>query len=129
VAGKLSSVFNEGSLFKRTLLHVSTFLVGSVTFIAVMSFVLVSIAKGIAPSEPTSTSTSTSTSSSMAAKASASSAASGEANDDEPEAAAAPAGVPPMGMPGARGRFGPGRHPMRNKGRANMAGRNGAAAD
>jgi hypothetical protein len=127
VAGKLSSVFNEGSLFKRTLLHVGTFLVGSVTFIAVMSFVLVSIAKGIAPSEPTSTSTSTS--SSMAAKASASSAASGEANDDEPEAAAAPAGVPPMGMPGARGRFGPGRHPMRNKGRANMAGRNGAAAD
>lgn len=44
--------FNEGSLLRRTLLHVGTFLVGSAAFIGVVSFVLVTIAKGIvAPRE------------------------------------------------------------------------------
>ncbi len=42
--------FNEGSLFKRTLLHVGTFVLGSVAFIGLVSFVLVSIAKAfVAP--------------------------------------------------------------------------------
>ncbi len=39
--------FNEGSLLRRTLLHVGTFVVGSMAFIGLVSFVLVSIAKGI----------------------------------------------------------------------------------
>lgn len=39
--------FNEGSLLRRTLLHVATFVVGSMAFIGFMSFVLVSIAKGL----------------------------------------------------------------------------------
>jgi len=39
--------FNEGSLLRRTLVHVGTFVLGSVAFIGFMSFVLVSIAKGL----------------------------------------------------------------------------------
>jgi hypothetical protein len=39
--------FNEGSLLRRTLLHVGTLVLGSVAFIGVLSFVLVSIAKGM----------------------------------------------------------------------------------
>ena len=39
--------FNEGSLLRRTLLHVASFVLGSVAFIGVVSFVLVSIARGI----------------------------------------------------------------------------------
>lgn len=39
--------FNEGSLLRRTLLHVGTFVLGSMAFIGLMSFVLVSIAKGL----------------------------------------------------------------------------------
>jgi hypothetical protein len=39
--------FNEGSLLRRTLLHVGTFLVGSVAFIGLVSFVLVTIAKSV----------------------------------------------------------------------------------
>jgi hypothetical protein len=39
--------FNEGSLLRRTLLHVGTFVVGAVAFISLMSFVLVSIARGL----------------------------------------------------------------------------------
>ena len=39
--------FNDGSLLRRTLVHVGTFVLGSMAFIGVMSFVLVSIAKGI----------------------------------------------------------------------------------
>jgi hypothetical protein len=38
---------NEGSLLRRTLLHVGTFVLGSVAFIGVTSFVLVSVARGI----------------------------------------------------------------------------------
>lgn len=38
---------NEGSLLRRTLLHVGTFVLGSVAFIGIVSFVLVSIAKGL----------------------------------------------------------------------------------
>ena len=40
--------FNDGSLLRRTLVHVGTFVLGSMALIGVMSFVLVSIAKGIA---------------------------------------------------------------------------------
>jgi hypothetical protein len=39
--------FNEGSLLRRTLLHVGTFVLGSVAFISFVSFMLVSIAKGL----------------------------------------------------------------------------------
>jgi hypothetical protein len=39
--------FNEGSLLRRTLLHVASFVLGSVAFIGIVSFVLVSIARGI----------------------------------------------------------------------------------
>ncbi len=39
--------FNEGSLLRRTLVHVGTFVLGSMAFIGLVSFVLVSIAKGI----------------------------------------------------------------------------------
>ena len=40
---------NEGSLLRRTLLHVATFLVGSIVFVSVVSFVLVSVARGLGP--------------------------------------------------------------------------------
>jgi hypothetical protein len=40
--------FNEGSLLRRTLLHVATMVFGSVAFIGLVSFVLVSIARGLA---------------------------------------------------------------------------------
>jgi hypothetical protein len=43
------AAWSEGSLLRRTLLHVATFVVGSVMFLGVVSFVLVSIAKGILP--------------------------------------------------------------------------------
>jgi hypothetical protein len=39
--------FNEGSLLRRTLLHVATMVLGSVAFIGLVSFVLVSVAKGL----------------------------------------------------------------------------------
>lgn len=39
--------FNEGSLLRRTLLHVGTFLLGSAAFIGVVSFVLVTLAKSV----------------------------------------------------------------------------------
>ncbi len=39
--------FNEGSLLRRTLLHVGTFVLGSVAFIGIMSLILVSVAKGL----------------------------------------------------------------------------------
>jgi hypothetical protein len=40
---------NEGSLLRRTLVHVGTFVLGSIAFVSLMSFVLVSIAKGLVP--------------------------------------------------------------------------------
>ncbi|MGK4009262.1 hypothetical protein WMF31_42070 [Sorangium sp. So ce1036] len=40
---------NEGSLLRRTLLHVGTFVLGSLTFVGVISLVLVSIAKAVLP--------------------------------------------------------------------------------
>ncbi len=39
--------FNEGSLLRRTLLHVGTFVLGSVAFISLVSFMLVSMAKSL----------------------------------------------------------------------------------
>ena len=41
--------FNDGSLLKRTLVHVTTMVLGSLMFVAVLSFVLVTIAKGALP--------------------------------------------------------------------------------
>ena len=40
---------NEGSLLRRTLLHVATFVLGSVAFVRVVSLVLVSVARGLVP--------------------------------------------------------------------------------
>jgi hypothetical protein len=42
--------FNEGSLLRRTLLHVGTFAFGSLAFVAVVSFTLVTVAKSLLPS-------------------------------------------------------------------------------
>ena len=50
---KLFRPFLEGSLLKRTLLHVGTLVFASVAFIAISSLVLVSAAKSlVAPSAP-----------------------------------------------------------------------------
>ncbi len=46
---KFFRVFSEGSLLKRTLLHVGALVVLSGAFIGMTSFVLVSVAKGIVP--------------------------------------------------------------------------------
>ena len=40
---------NEGSLLRRTLLHVATFVVGSVAFVSLVSLLLVSVARGLVP--------------------------------------------------------------------------------
>lgn len=40
---------NEGSLLRRTLLHVGTFALGSLAFVAVVSFTLVTVAKSLLP--------------------------------------------------------------------------------
>ncbi len=73
---------NEGSLLRRTLLHVGTFVLGSMAFIGIVSFVLVSVAKGL-----------------FAPRA--------EAAEEEPRAVASagvpgpkPATVAPLGRPG-----------------------------
>ena len=47
--------FNEGSLLRRTLVHVGTFVAFSVAFIGLVSFVLVSVVKGLLPREPATT--------------------------------------------------------------------------
>lgn len=39
--------WNEGSLLRRTLLHVAAFVLGSAAFVTVASFVLVSVARGV----------------------------------------------------------------------------------
>ena len=41
--------FNEGSLLRRTLIHVITFVVGALAFVTLLSFVLVTVAKGLLP--------------------------------------------------------------------------------
>jgi hypothetical protein len=40
---------NEGSLLRRTLLHVATFVLGSVAFVSLVSLILVSVARGLTP--------------------------------------------------------------------------------
>ncbi|WP_438007116.1 hypothetical protein WME89_52815 [Sorangium sp. So ce321] len=40
---------NEGSLLRRTLMYIGTFVLGSLTFVAVMSLVLVSVARAVLP--------------------------------------------------------------------------------
>jgi hypothetical protein len=41
---------NEGSLLRRTLLHIGTFALGSLAIVTLLSFTLVSIAKSLLPS-------------------------------------------------------------------------------
>lgn len=41
--------FSEGSLLKRTLVHVVTMVLGSLAFVGVLSLVLVTLAKGALP--------------------------------------------------------------------------------
>jgi hypothetical protein len=43
---------NEGSLLRRTLLHVVTFVVGSVAFVSLVSLLLVSVVRGLDPHAP-----------------------------------------------------------------------------
>jgi hypothetical protein len=43
---------NEGSLLRRTLLHIGTFAIGSLAFVAVLSFTLVTVAKSLLPPPP-----------------------------------------------------------------------------
>ena len=81
---KLFRVFTEGSLLRRTLLHVGILVVLSCVFISITTFVLVSVAKGIVPSSWNSGGT--------AVAASTAEAASGAA-DDEGDTATAPGGV------------------------------------
>jgi hypothetical protein len=40
---------NEGSLLRRTLLHVATFVLGSVAFVSLVSLLLVSVARSLTP--------------------------------------------------------------------------------
>jgi len=47
-----------GSLLKRTLLSVGAFVVGSAAFVTIASLVLVSVARGVLPSQPSSSSSS-----------------------------------------------------------------------
>ena len=42
---------NEGSLVRRTVLHVAAFVLGTAAFLALASFLLVTIMKGLLPSE------------------------------------------------------------------------------
>jgi hypothetical protein len=42
-------LLNEGSLLRRTLVHIGTFVLGSLAFVGLLSFLLVSIAKGLLP--------------------------------------------------------------------------------
>jgi hypothetical protein len=41
--------FNQGSLLRRTLLHVASFVLGAFAVISLLSFVCVSVAKGLLP--------------------------------------------------------------------------------
>ena len=43
---------NEGSLLRRTLLHIGTFAIGSLAFVAVLSFTLVTVATSRLPPPP-----------------------------------------------------------------------------
>lgn len=53
--------FNQGSLLKRTVLHVAAFVIGSTALIGALSFASVSVAKGVlAPSTSASASPSSS---------------------------------------------------------------------
>lgn len=49
---RLKIGMNEGSLLRRTILHVAMFVIGSVAFVGITSLTLVSIVRGVAkPSE------------------------------------------------------------------------------
>ena len=41
--------FNDGSLLRRTIVHVMTMTIGAVAFVALLSFALVTAAKGLLP--------------------------------------------------------------------------------
>lgn len=48
---RLRLSLNEGSLLRRTVLHVAAFVLGTAAFLALASFLLVTILKGLMPSE------------------------------------------------------------------------------
>ena len=75
----IKALWTGGSLLTRTVLHVATFVLGSLLFVSVTSFVLVSTAKGL-----------------LSARGGAATA--GSAQEDAPAAA-----VQPPGAAGARG--------------------------
>lgn len=45
----ISMGFNQGSLLRRTVVHVASFVLGAFAVISLLSFVCVSIAKGLLP--------------------------------------------------------------------------------
>jgi hypothetical protein len=81
VLTKFFRVFSEGSLLKRTLLHVGALVLLSGAFIAITSVVLVSIAKGIVPASWNNGGTAVAASTAEAA---------GGASDDDGDTAAPP---------------------------------------
>jgi hypothetical protein len=99
VLTKFFRVFSEGSLLKRTLLHVGVLVVMSGAFIAITSFALVSIAKGVVPA--------TWNNGGTAVAASTAEAASGAADDEGDNA-------PPPGV--IRPRLGGARHMKKRAG-------------
>ena len=48
---RLRISLNEGSLLRRTVLHVGAFVLGTAAFLALASFLLVTIMKSVLPSE------------------------------------------------------------------------------
>lgn len=94
---KLVNLFSEGSLLKRTLLHVGTLVLGTIAFISIASVVLVSVAKGMLPGPSSASGPSTAE---VAAGA-----------DDEPQGAA----------PGAKSKLGGMRHGRKRLGGAAAA--------
>ncbi|MEZ4299081.1 MAG: hypothetical protein R3B70_29300 [Polyangiaceae bacterium] len=48
---RFSLSLNEGSLLRRTALHVAAFVLGTAAFLAIASFVLITVMKSVLPSE------------------------------------------------------------------------------
>lgn len=55
---RLGISLNEGSLLRRTVLHVGAFVLGTAAFLALASFLLITITRSLLPSEQSASSTS-----------------------------------------------------------------------
>jgi hypothetical protein len=85
---------NEGSLLRRTVLHVGAFVLGTAAFLALSSFLLVTLLKGLLPSEKSATSTSEDSSEEAAASPGSSSRAGGRPPPRKRRGAPAPVAAP-----------------------------------